>query len=311
VLRARVSRDTQTPLVIRQRVNRELALLRLKQLLDLPANFNLQLADVLGDDALPPPSMFAERVAAIERVIAPTQPDTAAFASDQPLPPRTAVSQVEASVQLGEASLKLTEAQRMPSVALNSNYSRIAYPGNVLLPVFDRSNWTVGASVQIPILTGGRQRGDELAARADLEQARLRLQQTQELADLDTRSAWAELIAARAAWEATAGTVQQASRAFEIADVRYRAGVSTQLELTDSRLLLQQAEANRSQAARDLQVARARVALLPDLPLGSGTTRAAVPVPAAPVQQQQQQQGGQIRNASTVTQGTQTQTGTR
>ena len=67
-----------------------------------------------------------------------------------------------------------------------------------------------------------------------------------------------------------AGTVQQASRAYEIADVRYRAGVSTQLELSDSRLLLQQAEANRALAARDLQVARARVALLPELPLGAG-----------------------------------------
>ena len=50
-------------------------------------------------------------------------------------------------------------------------------------------------------------------------------------------------VAASAAWEATAGTVQQASRAYDIAEVRYGAGVSTQLELSDSRLLLQQAEA--------------------------------------------------------------------
>jgi hypothetical protein len=34
-------------------------------------------------------------------------------------------------------------------------------------------------------------------------------------------------------------------------------------------LSLQVAEANRAQAARDLQVARARVALLPGLPLAS------------------------------------------
>ena len=311
VLRARVSRDSQTPLVIRQRVNREVALLRLKQLLDLPATYELRLADGLDNDTLAPPPMFAERVAAIERVIAASPAANAAPATELPLPPRTAVSQVEASVRLGEASLKLTEAQRMPSVALNSNYSRIAYPSNALLPTFDRSNWTIGASVQVPILTGGRQRADELAARTDLEQSRLRLQQTQELAELDTRSAWAELEAARAAWEATAGTVQQASRAYEIADVRYRAGVSTQLELTDSRLLLQQAEANRSQAARDLQVARVRVALLPDLPLGAtGTTRTPVQVPAAP-SQPQQQQGGQIRNASTATQDAQSQVGTR
>jgi hypothetical protein len=33
---------------------------------------------------------------------------------------------------------------------------------------------------------------------------------------------------------------------------------------------MEQAQANRAQAARDLQVARARVALLPDLPLSAG-----------------------------------------
>jgi len=109
-------------------------------------------------------------------------------------------------------------------------------------------------------------------ARAELEQARLQLRQTQELAALDSRSAWAELLAARATWEASAGTIQQATRAFQIAEVRFREGVSTQLELSDARLLLQQSQANRAQAARDLQVARARMALLPDLPLSGSTT---------------------------------------
>ena len=46
-------------------------------------------------------------------------------------------------------------------------------------------------------------------------------------------------------------------------------GLSTQLELTESRVLLQQARANRAQAARDFQVARLRLTLLKDLPLGS------------------------------------------
>jgi outer membrane protein len=177
-----------------------------------------------------------------------------------------------------------------------------------LAPAFGdfRTNWTVGASVQVPILTGGRQRGDELVARADLEQAEVQLRQTEELAALDSRSAWAELVAARAAWEASANTIQQATRAYEIADVRYRAGVSTQLELSDARLLLQQSEVNRAQAARDLQLARARMALLPDLPLGVGGA-AGVPgqqqqpltTPATPATPQQQPLGGgQFRNAT-------------
>jgi hypothetical protein len=88
-----------------------------------------------------------------------------------------------------------------------------------------------------------------------------------ELADLDFESARQELAAARAAWEASGSTVGQAQRAYEIAELRYREGLSTQLELSDARLLLQQAEVNRAQAARDLQLARVRLALLPELPL--------------------------------------------
>ena len=104
------------------------------------------------------------------------------------------------------------------------------------------------------------------------------MRQVEELALLDARAAHAELTAARAVFDASAGTIEQATRAYQIAEVRYQSGVSTQLELSDARLLLQQAEANRAQAARDLQVARARVALLPDLPLGlsNGNTSTAV-----------------------------------
>ena len=167
----------------------------------------------------------------------------------------------------------------------------------------------------MPILTGGRQRGDEIVAREDLEQSRLQQKQAEELAALDTRSAWAELLAARAAWESTAGTVQQADRAYQIADVRYQSGVSTQLELSDARVQRQQAGANRALAARDLQVARARVALLPDLPIGNalpatgGNPIIQQPAPSLPAQPAPAQANPQLRNASA--QFTQPQAGTQ
>jgi outer membrane protein TolC len=311
VLRATVSRDNQNPLLIRQRANRDVAMLRLRQLLELPADYDLRLADDLGDPRLAPAPVFAARVAPVEAALRTTT-SVASSLPGTPLPDRNAVAEAGTVVSLREASLKAVLAERMPSVSFTSNYSRIAYPSGAL-PVFDRSNWSVGVAMNVPILTGGRQKGDEMVARADIEQARLQQKQVQELAALDSRSAWAELVAARAAWEATAGTVQQANRAYEIADVRYRAGVSTQLELSDSRLLLQQAEANRALAARDYQVARARVALLPDLPLG--TAGAAVPrggtgqqtTPQAP---QQQQQGSTQFTRAAAQQG-QPQTGTR
>jgi outer membrane protein len=314
VLRARVSRDSQEPLLIRQRVNREIALLRLRQLLEIPATQDLRLADSLGEEQLPPPAVFAERVAAVENNL--RSADSFALRADAPMPARTVVNEAEATIRLREASLRLTEAQKMPSVTLNTAYGRNAYPAG-FFPKFDRINWTVGASVSIPILTGGRQDGDERVARAELEQARLQRQQVEELATLDTQSAWAELLAARATWEASAGTVAQASRAYQIANVRYSAGVSTQLELSDSRLQLQQAEANRALAARDFQVARARVALLPNLPLGGAVgaggavPRSAQPTPAAPARPQPAPQtGSQFTNVAAA-QGTQSPAGFR
>ena len=300
VLRARVTRDTQNPTLIRQRVNREIAHLRLKQLLDLPPTYDLELADALSDDVLPPAPAFAERLASVEITIQAGDQLRAILQSATPLVERTAVQELVSTVRLREASLSLVRAQRTPSVSLISNYQRIAYPTNAL-PTFDRSNWTLGVSAQIPILTGGRQRGDELVARAELEQARAQLQLTEELAELDSRSAWAEILAAVAAWEATAGTVEQAGRAYEIAEVRYQAGVSTQLELSDSRLLLQQAEVNRALAARDLQVVRARVALLEDLPIAGGGAAGSGGVqqqPVTPQPQPAQGGNGQLQNAA-------------
>lgn len=310
VLRARVSRDNQSPILIRQRANRDVAMFRLKQLLDLPADYLLELADALNDESLPPPTVFAERVANVERVLRP-EPDPAAPQVSVPLPERTAVVEAATTVRQREAALRLTEAQKMPSVQFNTSYIRIAYPEGAF-PSFDRSNWLVGVSMSVPILTGGRQRGDEAVARAELEQARAQRQQVEELANVDSRSALAELLAARASWEATAGTVQQAQRAYQIANVRFTNGVSTQLELSDARLSLQQAEANRTLAARDLQVARARIALLPNLPISPGT--GAVPSsapqvvpPQSPSLPAQPQGGTEIRNA--VIQGPQRQVG--
>jgi outer membrane protein len=307
VLRARVSRDTQNPNLIRQRVNRDIALLRLKQILDLPADAPIELADAMLDNVAAPPTVFASRVVPIESSIVAKDPSQVAATGPPPTPPadRAPVREAATTVSLREAAFAAVRAQRLPSVALTSNYGRVAYPENILAPTFNRLNWTVGVNMQVPILTGGRQRGDEAVAQAELEQARVELRQVEELAALDARSALAELIAARAAWEATAGTVEQANRAYEIAEVRYQAGVSTQLELSDSRFLLQQADANRAQAGRDLQVARARIALLPDLPIGVGGTgqtggqQQFTPTPTpAPATPAPQTGGVQLRNAA-------------
>lgn len=205
--------------------------------------------------------------------------------------------QAEEGVAAQEGFAKIARAQRLPSLSLTSQYGRVAYPVNGSIPRWSdfRTNWTVGVAAQVPIFTGGKIRGDQMVAQANLAESRARLQQTREYAALDARVALNALAQATAAWEASAGTAEQANRAYAIAEVRYREGISTQLELNDSRILLAQAQANRALAARNLQVARVRLVLLPNLPLTSSTTSAAQ---AAASQQQSSQQPQQQNSAA-------------
>ena len=276
LLRSQVTRDSQRPEVIRRRNARDIAYLRLKQLLDLPLDTPLVLVADLENAVLPPPA------ARLANAVA-----TAESGSDSR--ERIALVQAGNDVQQREAAVQIARAQRLPTVSVSSSYGGVAYPSTV--PTFGdfRANWTVGAVAQVPVLTGGRIKAEEMAARADLAETQARLQLARELATLDDASARLELTNARSAWEATSGTVQQATRAYEIAELRYSEGVSTQLELTDARLLLQQAQSNRAQAARDVQVARVRLALLPDLPLATPAT-APQPQPSPPPAQTAPQQ---------------------
>lgn len=262
LLRAQVARDTIQPTVVRAAANRDVAYLRLKQVVDLPLSTPLQLVAQLDDPKLAPAARFAARLAEAEAT-----PSTRL---------RNAVTQAELGLQVTEQGVVIADAQRKPAVGVQSSYGLVNYPS--AFPGFDdwRTNWTVGVALQIPILTGGRIKAEQGMARADVDASKARLQLTKELADLDEAGARAELGAARAEWEASAGTIQQASRAYEIGELRFREGLSTQLELSDARLLLAQAQVNRARAARDLQLTRVRLALLPELPLGgSGSTGSA------------------------------------
>ena len=133
------------------------------------------------------------------------------------------------------------------------------------------TDWTVGLTVKVPLFTGGRIGGSVRSAAATAEDARLTACGRPGSAPRSTPAThWSGSAPRPRAWAANQGTVGQAERAYAIADVRYREGISTQTELADARLLLEQARANRATAGRTCRSARVRVALLTDLPLAQG-----------------------------------------
>jgi outer membrane protein TolC len=264
LLRAAVTRDNARPAAIQARSNRSVAYLRLKQLLNLPLDSDLQLTTSI-DEPLPSPVAVLPTglgTARTELTAVDTAPDN-----------RSVVRQASENLRAQEALYRVARGERLPSVALTSQYQRLYFPQSGFPDLSNAlQNWTVGGSVSFNLFSGGRIRGGELIARANADEARAQLQQIRELAALDARVALNQLAEADATWAASQGTVEQASRAYRIDQIRYREGISTQTDLSQSRILLEQATANRALASRDLAVARMRLALLRDLPLQAGVS---------------------------------------
>ena len=267
LLRSRVALDGQRPLVIQARQNREVATLRLKQLLNLPLTEPIALATPIQDADM-------NQVLALSRLdnevrpsagtgLSPTAISTMPTLAPRDTAPeaRSAVQQAIANVEVQKGALENAGLQRMPSLNLTTNYQRFGYPTNA--QIIPRSladlypGWTVSLGLSVPIWTSGRITGDQMVARANLQDAQARLSQGKRAAALDVQLALRSLEQAEANWLASIGTEEQADKALRIAEVRYTNGISTQLELSDIRNLLIQSQANRLTAAKDLQLARA------------------------------------------------------
>jgi len=266
VLRAQVSRDNQRPIVIQRLADQALAHTRLSQLLRLPPEQPLELTTELGDTS----AAASSRLAAIT-----------AHPSDTATELRLPVLQAGENVLAQQEGITIAKSQWFPQLTLSSNFGRVGYPATMVPPSWNtmRDNWTITGALNFPLYTGGNIHGDVVIAEANLREAQAQMRLMRQAAQLDARDAAYKLMAAEATWQASVGTTQLAERAYEIALVRYKEGVSTQTELLDQRLSLEQARANRAVAARDLQVARVRLALIRDLPVSTPNGGVVISVP--------------------------------
>jgi outer membrane protein len=254
LLRANVAVQNQTVAVINARRGRDLAHQTLRQQLELPPDAPLTLT---------PPADPGEVVVVAVALAGAASPETL----------RASVRQLTEAETISRASVTIARADALPSVGASANVGWVRYPNQILPFGNDDLGWLASSSANValnlPLFNGGRLLGSYQQARGALHQSEAQLDQVVEFAELDSRQSRAALEAAEANWSATEGVVEQAEKAYQIAELRFSEGLSTQLELADARLQLAQAMANRAVSARDLAVARIRIALLPSLPLAS------------------------------------------
>ena len=137
-----------------------------------------------------------------------------------------------------------------PDVAFFANYQ---VDDNERLREMNRI-WNLGVSLNIPIFDG-------LATRAAVQQSETALRQTQlgkhqliDAVEFEVRSAYLNLVEAKALIDVQKNTVKQARESLRIANLRYENGIITSVEFTDAQLSLTQAEVNRLQSLYDYVV---------------------------------------------------------
>ena len=229
LLRARVERENREPAVVQAENSAEIAVLALKRLINIPANQPLQLT--------------TEFEPATE--IEVDQDELARLMHERP-----ALQAAEDVIAMRERAVSIYRGQFFPTVRLIGNMGFQAFPESVAPPGFDqwREDWSVSVAVSWNPFDGFRRRGLIGEAQAQLRQAHVEEAQLIEGLDLQLAASMAEYRRSRSQLRATEETVSLAERTLELADVRFANGLSTQLEVSDAALLLDQARVNQVQA---------------------------------------------------------------
>lgn len=135
-----------------------------------------------------------------------------------------------AAVDAATFALDEARAGHAPRVDLNvadGNVQPAVAPGY-------RNQFSVGLNAVWTLFDNGATAGRVDAARAGLERARLALEGRERDAAVEVRDAYLALLDARAQVEAARAYVTSASESLRLAQVRYRGGVGTLLEVADA-----------------------------------------------------------------------------
>jgi outer membrane protein TolC len=138
---------------------------------------------------------------------------------------------------------------------------RWAYNRNFDSTVFNprESSWRAFFTASVSIFDGGATRASVDKAESDAQNARSAREQVVQGVTLDAKQAYLSLNESRERIAAAEKGLEQARESVRLAQVRYKGGVSTQLEVLDAQAALTIAETNHVNAYYDYQVALARL----------------------------------------------------
>jgi outer membrane protein TolC len=146
-----------------------------------------------------------------------------------------------------EAGVVVARSDYLPEVSVVAGYEgRKDRNSNAFSDT--RDGWTAGVQGTWAIFDGARTRGRVSQARAQLAQARLSVSEQTLAIEVEVRRALSSLQEAAELAAAADKVVDQATEALRLADVRYRNGAATQLDVLQARQALTEASLNKLEA---------------------------------------------------------------
>lgn len=160
------------------------------------------------------------------------------------------------TVEATKASRNATYAQDRPTLSLSANdgVSRTQGSGTGF-----RESGTVGLSLSIPLVAGGRYRAQEAIANQQVEQAELDYERLALNARNDLWTAWQSVRTSAASVNASQSVVASAGEAHRAALARYKAGLGSLIDVLNAQSTL--ADARQQEASTRYNWWRARLAL--------------------------------------------------
>lgn len=167
---------------------------------------------------------------------------------------RPELAEHQARVEAVEAALALARAGGRPVVGLSGGLSLDGIgTGGVAL------GWSISLAATFPLFDGGLTAAKIREAELRLEQLKVAQAQLRQSIELQVRQAVLNLGAAAEEVAAARAAIEQAREALRIAQVRFREGVGTNLEVISAQAALAQAEGARVQALFSYNTARAQL----------------------------------------------------
>lgn len=176
---------------------------------------------------------------------------------DRALAARPDLRAIDRRIDQARLGEKIARSGWYPEIGVGA-----AYEWNADRPFgHDGDNWSVGASIRIPIFEGLESRARLARATAERSRAEAFREAMAEGVRLEVRAARAEVISADERLTLAESVLAFAEDALRIVGERYREGAAIVAELLGAEAARTAAEGNRASARRDAALARERLAL--------------------------------------------------